>query len=211
MEPAPIALARSMLLCRSMVAETLTGPEGEKGALRRVMAAAVLAVAYGFLATPASAHPITASLEGCVLSTDERLAAAVWFAIGTFQAVAFDDPAAGCEMTITQPVLDAYEFEEDRLANTLEASLNMANLPTCGRRQYDLHYYLAEGILDPMGLKSLVIDTGVDCFALSIVPIVSARLESVPEPASLVLLAGGLGWAIRRRWHAQISAVSSNR
>jgi hypothetical protein len=195
-----------------MVGATLTGPEREKGALRRVMAAAVLAVAYGFLATPASAHPITASLEGCVLSTDERLAAAVWFAIGTFQAVAFDDPAAGCEMTITQPVLDAYEFEEDRLANTLKASLNMANLPTCGRRQYDLHYYLAEGILDPMGLKSLVIDTGVDCFALSIVPIVApARLESVPEPASLVLLAGGLGWAIRRRWHAQISAVSSNR
>ena len=207
-------LARSVLKCHVMVGDTLTGPDRGNTALRRVVTAAVLAVACGFLAAPANAHPITASLEGCVLLTDERLAEAVWFATGTFQAVAFDDPAAGCDMTITQPVLDAYEFEEDRLGNTLKASLNMANLPTCGRRQYDVHYYLAEGILDPMGLKSLVIDTGVDCFALSIVPIVpivSARLESVPEPANLVLLAVGLGWASRRRWHAQVSAVCLNR
>ena len=192
-----------------MVDRTLTGPEREKRPLRQVVAAVVLAVAYGFLATPASAHPITATVEGCVSSTDERLADAVWFAIGTFQAVAFDDPVAGCEMTIAQPVLDAYEFEEDRLGDTLKAWLNMDNLPTCGRRQYDLHYYLAEGILDPMGLKSLVIDTGVDCVAHPIAP--PAPLESVPEPASLVLLAGGLGWALRRRRHEQISAVSSSR
>jgi hypothetical protein len=192
-----------------MVDGTVTGPEREKSPLRHVVAAAVLAVAYGFLATPASAHPITASLEGCVSSTDERLAEAVWFAIATFQAVAFDDPDAGCDMTITRPVLDAYEFEEDRLNNTLKAWLNMSNLPTCGRRQYDLHYYLEEGILDPMGLKSLVIDTGVDCFAHSIGS--SAHLESVPEPVNLVLLAGGLGWALRRRWREQRAAVSSNR
>jgi hypothetical protein len=189
-----------------------SGPERAKRPRRRVLATAVLAVAYGILAAPAGAHPITASLEGCVLSTDERLAEAVWFATGTFQAVAFDDPDAGCAMTITRPVLDAYEFEEDRLGNTLTAWLNMANLPACGRRQYDLHYYLAEGILDPMGLKSLVIDTGVDCIAFSMAPIAPpARVESVPEPASLVLLAGGLGWAIRRRWHEQISTVSSKR
>ena len=189
-----------------MVDGTVIGPERERSPRRRVVTAVVLAVACGFLATPASAHPITATLEGCVLSTDERLAEAVWFATGTFQAVAFDDPVAGCEMTIAQPVLDAYEFEEDRLGDTLTAWLNMANLPTCGRRQYDLHYYLAEGILDPMGLKSLVIDTGVDCVFYSITP--PAPLESVPEPASLVLLAGGLAWAIRRR---RGSAVSPNR
>jgi hypothetical protein len=185
-----------------------------KSGLRRLVEAAVLAVACSFVASPAGAHPITATLEACVLSTDERLATAVWSAIGTFQAVAFDDPVAGCDPTIAHPVLDAYEFDEDRLQNTLVAWLNMSNLPTCGRRQYDLHYYLEEGVLDPMGLKSLVIDTGVNCLdnPLSPGPLgvpgvpggagpgsPTQHSVPVPEPAGLVLLVGGIGWALRAR------------
>ena len=196
-----------------VVADRLSRLARAKRRLRRLVEAAVLAVACSFVASPAGAHPITASLEACVLSTDERLATAVWSAIGTFQAVAFDDPVAGCDPTIANPVLDAYEFDEDRLQNTLVAWLNMSNLPTCGRRQYDLHFYLEEGVLDPMGLKSLVIDTGVNCIGDPLspgplgVPEVpgpgSPTLHSlpvpVPEPAGLVLLVGGIGWALRAR------------
>jgi hypothetical protein len=174
---------------------------------------AVLAVACSFVASPAGGHPITASLEACVSSTDERLATAVWSAIGTFQAVAFDDPEAGCDPTIANPVLDAYDFDEDRLQNTLVAWLNMSNLPTCGRRQYDLHYYLEEGVLDPFGLKSLVIDTAVNCVGNPLSPLPagvpgvpgpgspSQHLVPVPvsEPAGLVLVLGGIGWALHAR------------
>jgi hypothetical protein len=197
-----------------VVADRLSRMGRAKSGLRRLGEAAVLAVVCSLVASPAGAHPITASLEACVLSTDERLATAVWSAIGTFQAVAFDDPVAGCDPTIANPVLDAYEFDEDRLQNTLVAWLNMSNLPTCGRRQYDLHYYLEEGVLDPMGLKSLVIDTGVNCLddPLSPGPLGvtgvpgpgSPTLHSVPvpvpEPAGLVLLVGGIGWALRARF-----------
>jgi hypothetical protein len=193
---------------RFVVADKSKPRARAKSALRGLGEAAVLAVACSFVATPAGAHPITASLEGCVLSNDERLATAVWSAIGTFQAVAFDDPVAGCDPTIANPVLDTYEFDEDRLQNTLMAWLNMSNLPTCGRRQYDLHYYLEEGVLDPLGLKSLVIDTGVNCLddPLSPGPAPGSPFQPlvpvpVSEPAGLVLLVGGLGWALRALRH----------
>ena len=193
-----------------VVADRLSRIAGATSRVRRLVEASVLAVACSFVASPAGAHPITASLEACVLSTDERLATAVWSAIGTFQAVAFDDPVAGCDPTIADPVLDAYEFDEDRLQNTLVAWLNMSNLPTCGRRQYDLHFYLEEGVLDPMGLKSLVIDTGVNCIGEPVSPgplgipgpgspTQHSVPVPVPEPSGLVLLVGAIGWALHAR------------
>jgi hypothetical protein len=125
----------------------------------------VVVILFGFLlpAQPASAGPITASLEGCVMLDDSQLATATWFASGTFQAVAFHDPLPGCDQTITDALAGAYTFDENRAADTLRASLNPNALPTCGRVQYDLHAYLAFDVLDPMGLKSLVVDTGIAC------------------------------------------------
>jgi hypothetical protein len=141
------------------------------------------------LARPASADWITTTLDGCVSLDDIRLVDAKWFAEYTFQAVAFDDDEAGCATTIQHPVLDVYEFVDDRDNNTLLAFLDLEKLPTCGRRQYDLHLYFEGGVLDPMGLKSLVIDTGVDCFVR---PPPDTPPNGVPEPAALLLLFVGL-------------------
>lgn len=158
----------------------------------------------------ATADVITTTLDGCVSVTDSRLADAQWFAQGTFQAVAFDDDEAGCEMTIAHPVIDAYAFDEDRVENTLTAWLNLQNLPSCGRRQYDLHYYLDDGVLDPFGLKSLVIDTGVDCAADPVQgPPGPGEIASVPEPATLALIVISLELVRRRR--AQRARLSDER
>ena len=125
----------------------------------------LLAVLFALMpiASPAFAAPIMGTLDGCVMVNDPRLAGALWSAAGTFQAVAFDDRSPGCEPTIATQINNAFLFDEDRIADTLAARLNLSNLPTCGRRQYDLHFYLADGVLDPFGLKSLVIDTGILC------------------------------------------------
>jgi hypothetical protein len=159
---------------------------------------ALLALALCTVAArPVSATPISATLEGCVLVTDPRLSEAVWFAEGTFQAVAFDDVMAGCGTTVAHPVADAFRFDEDRIHNRLTAWLNLSNLPACGRRQYDLHYYLDAGVLDPFGLKSLVVDTGIDC---EIGPVPTPPNGRVPEPPIVVLVMSGLAIvALRRR------------
>ena len=157
--------------------------------LLTVLGRGLLSVTFGLVAAPSSAHPITATLEGCVVVTDPRLAEALWTATGTFQAVAFDDPFAGCDTTIAHPVLDPYLFDENRFNNTLKAWIDLSKLPSCGRRQYDLHYYLGYGVLDPDGLKSLVIDTGIDCITFSQMPDDSDN--HVPEPSILPLMACG--------------------
>jgi hypothetical protein len=153
-----------------------------------VLATVVMTVAFSTVMSASSMHPITATLEGCVLVTDPRLAEALWFATGTFQAVAFDDPFPGCDTTIAHPVLEPFHFDEDRENNTLKAWIDLAKLPSCGRRQYDLHYYLDFGQLDPMGLRSLVIDTGVECIEFSRQP----PDNHVPEPSTLATMLGGL-------------------
>jgi hypothetical protein len=159
--------------------------------------------------TTAAGEMITTTLEGCVAVTDARLADARWFANGTFRAVAFDDDTAGCDPTIADQIQGAYLFDEDRIANTLEAWLNLDNLPRCGRRQYDLHLYLDNGVLDPMGLKSLVIDTGIDCpqpfdgsgLAPDAASDAAPTPAAVPEPGTLGLVAVGASylWSRRRR------------
>lgn len=146
----------------------------------------------------AAADPITTTLEGCVSVDDARLLSARWSAAGTFQAVAFDTAASGCAPTIDRPVHEAYLFDEDRQGNTLTAWLDLANLPACGRRQYDLHMYLDDGVLDPFGLKSLVVDTGVDCVTPEAMPRAGAQGSShrVPEPSRGSLLSAGvLAWS----------------
>jgi hypothetical protein len=157
----------------------------------------LLLATFAFMGTTAGASPITATLDGCVKVDDLRLADAEWFAHGTFQAVAFDDWQAGCDTTILTPVHDVYVFDEDRTLDTLTARLNLAVLPTCGRRQYDLHYYLEEGVLDPFGLKSLVIDTGVDCPVVCLVD--CGNGHRVPEPGVFTLVALGAATLYRRR------------
>jgi hypothetical protein len=152
-----------------------------------ILGRALLVATLALVAAPTSAHPITAALEGCVVVTDARLAEALWTATGTFQAVAFDDPFAGCDTTIAHPVQDAFLFDENRFDNTLKAWLDLSKLPSCGRRQYDLHHYLGYDVLDPDGLKSLVIDTGVDCITFSQEP----PDNHVPEPSSFALVACG--------------------
>lgn len=146
-----------------------------------------LTLTFALIAGTVAASPIAATLEGCVLVTDPRLVEALWSASGTFQAVAFDDPFAGCDMTIAHPVVDPFHFDENREANTLKAWIDLSRLPSCGRRQYDLHYYLSFGELDPFGLKSLVIDTGIDCIEFSRHP-----PHHVPEPSGLALVMCGI-------------------
>ncbi len=161
----------------------------------------ILATVFAFvlIATPAFATPITATLDGCVMADDPRLGQATWFAPG-FQAVAFDDPTPGCEPTIYSPISDAYIFDENRVENTLLARLNLDNLPTCGRRQYDLDLYLEDGLLDPMGLRSLVIDTGVACGQEG-GSFLSSTVEMVPtpEPGTLLLVTTGTLGLLRLR------------
>lgn len=161
---------------------------------------AALFVLFVLFATQLQASPITSTLDGCVHVTDTRLAEASWFANGTFQAVAFDDAVAGCDATISLPVFDVFVFDEDRGADTLRAQLNLLNLPTCGRRQYDLHFYLADGALDPHGLRSLVIDTGVDCATQTPPAPTPVLPRPVPEPPVWLLGAASVClWAMRYR------------
>ena len=158
--------------------------------------ALMLLVLYG---RAAAAGPITADLEGCVAIGDRRLTEAIWQAAGTFQAVAFDDPTAGCAPTIAGPVSDAFVFDDNRTENTLKAWLNLDRLPTCGRRQYDLQPYLESGVLDATQLKSLVIDSGVSCFPETVLVPVALTGARVPEPWSGALIGlGALAWRLQR-------------
>ena len=172
----------------------------------------VLAILVCLLCAPAAyAGPITASLQGCVSVHDPALASALWTATGTFQAVAFDEGTPGCAPTIAHPVSAAYEFDDDRANDALEAWIRMSMLPVCGRRQYDLQPYLDNGGLDPAGLKSLVVDTGIACGG-TLTPVnltspvtspVTSRAgssSSVPEPTAVSLLGlSSVLWVLKNR------------
>jgi hypothetical protein len=154
-----------------------------------------LILALVLLPTLAQAEPIIAStVQGCVTLAD--LAGARWFAQGTMQIVAFDDDQAGCEPTIQYPVMDAYAFDEDRIGNTLTAWVNLFVLPACGRRQYDVELYGLGGVLLPLTMRSLVLDTGIDCVSgEGLTPEDPPR--GVPEPGIVALLVMAAIWRLR--------------
>ena len=78
--------------------------------------------------------------------------------------VAFWDPIAGCDPTIAVPtVLHEWKENYDGTGGLMTVALPEL-FPTCGRIQFDAHSYLGNtNILDPMGLVSLVFNTGIDC------------------------------------------------
>ena len=113
-------------------------------------------------AAPAIAAPITPTLQGCVSSLAPG--AARWQSSEHFQMVAFWDPTSGCNPTIAVPIV-LHEWIEN--FNGTGGLLTVAHpelFPACGRIQFDAHSYMGvTGELDPLGLVSLVFDTGVDC------------------------------------------------
>jgi PEP-CTERM motif len=118
-------------------------------------------------ATPAAAGPITATVEGCVtaLPAAQNDGKAIWTFTEHFQFVSFHDAKAGCDPTIASPGVYFDGLENFDGNGGLMAWTHAGLLPTCGRVQFDAHRYLdpANLILDPMGLTSLVFNTGIDC------------------------------------------------
>jgi hypothetical protein len=156
------------------------------------MTARILALAL-LMASPVAAEPIMATLDGCVHVSDPRLATARWSAIGTFSTAAFRDDRAGCAPTIEQG-MSGFDFDEDRLANTLTAWIRPSSLPICGRVQYDAQVWM-DGVPVDGTLKALVVDSGVDC-GPGLLP--TPELPNVSEPWTLGLLAMGVYWNRRR-------------
>lgn len=109
----------------------------------------------------AEAGPIQPSHEGCTSSLPVGASWTDTNAPTGFLFMAFYDMEAGCGETIRNPtggfhsaiVLPDGGYKIEVLA---------ALLPICGRIQFDAHGYNATG-LDPLALKSLVYNTGVDC------------------------------------------------
>lgn len=146
----------------------------------------------------AAADPmlVQASSEGCIGLAD--FAGADWLAVGSLQAVAFHDPQPGCAPTIKNAIRpgDFFEYDDDRLAGTIRALVRPDVIPRCGRVQIDVERYVAPGMLDPLSLRSLVIDTGVECPpGVGVPPPTPPHQEfrvAVPEPSLVAILAFGL-------------------
>jgi hypothetical protein len=78
--------------------------------------------------------------------------------------VAFWDPTAGCDPTIAIPIVLHEWIPNFDGTGGLMTVAHPELFPTCGRIQFDAHSYLGlTGLLDPMGLVSLVVNTGIDC------------------------------------------------
>jgi hypothetical protein len=113
---------------------------------------------------PATAAPM-ATLQGCVSSLAPNQAQ--WQAPEHFQMVAFWDPIAGCDPTIAKPIVLHEWLENFDGSGGLKTIARPELFPTCGRIQFDAHSYIGlTGQLDPMGLVSLVFNTGIDCLSL---------------------------------------------
>ena len=115
--------------------------------------------------TPAVAEPIGISFthRDCVAASALPTGATgvSWTSRDQFQAVAFWSAGSGCAPTIDIPV-GILEWSEDQRgwSATLSESWRAALPATCGRVQIDIQAYIAgaDHILDPDGLRSLVID-----------------------------------------------------
>lgn len=110
-------------------------------------------------ASPALAGPIVPSNSGCASSLPTG---ASWGHSEPFVFMAFYDPDAGCDPTIRNPT-GGFHVATDLLDGGYRIDLLKDRLPACGRVQFDAHSYLPTGGLDPVGLFSLVFNTGIDC------------------------------------------------
>ena len=158
-------------------------------------------LAFFGMVTTASASPILATASGCV----DRPAAPTEFAWSHndhFQAVVFHDPVAGCDETIYRRTDELLEFHvnfDDH--GGLRVTSDSRRLPTCGRLQFDMQTYLANGTLNPMGLVSLVVNLGSNCVTQPLIPLVPPAPPQpvpAPEPASITLFAAGLAVLLTR-------------
>lgn len=169
-----------------------------KGASRRVLCGLGL-LALLIDAVPAAAAPITATASGCV-ENPASPTSFVWTHAEHFQAVVFHDPVAGCEATIYSRVDGLLEFTVDYDGHGgLRVTSDSGMLPSCGRLQFDMQKYLANGTLDPFGLVSLVVNLGADCVAQPPLPTVPPVPPiPAPEPGTLVLVASGAAVLLAR-------------
>lgn len=157
----------------------------------------LLLLLLALLAIPraATATPIVATLEGCVTSIAPGQA--TWTSLEYFQFVAFWDPMAGCDTTITsQGIFHRFEDVYRDGHRGLYAEVLPDLLPLCGRIQFDAQEYIPtpNGIL-PLGeLKTLVWNSGVDC-EYGPPP---GPPKRAPEPGTALLLAMGIAVAARR-------------
>jgi hypothetical protein len=126
-----------------------------------------------------------------------------WSHTEHFQAVVFHDPIAGCDSTIFERVDWLLQFHIDYEANGgLRVTSDSTNFPTCGRMQFDMHRYLENGVLDPYGLISLVVNFGTDCGGVPIPPTPQVP-KPIPEPTSIVLVGTGAAF-LCARWRRRL-------
>ena len=155
--------------------------------MTRIVVLGLLVFLMPIAPRPATASPILATLEGCVTSIAEG--EATWTSLDYYQFVAFWDPLAGCDTTITsQGIFHRFEDVYRDGHRGLYAEVVPALLPSCGRVQFDAQEYIEteRGFL-PLGqLKTLVWNSEIDC---------NGR---VSEPA--VLLLAGVAAAVAAGW-----------
>ena len=171
------------------LSDTQTHPTTKK-AVHNPGKSALCLLAFLWMASVADASPITTLTTGCV---ERPLVPTTfsWSHTSHFQAVVFHDPIASCDETIFQRTDSLLHFEVDYdEARGLRVKTDSRDFPACGRLQFDMHTYLANGTLDPSGLVSLVVNMNSDCSLDLNTPTGPGPdhptvTNPVPEPASV--------------------------
>jgi hypothetical protein len=158
------------------------------------LTSALFLLALFGMVTTASATPILATASGCVdrPATPTEFA---WSHNDHFQAVVFHDPLAGCDETIYRRTDELLEWHVNFDGQGgLRVTSDSRRLPTCGRLQFDMQTYLANGMLNPMGMVSLVVNLGSNCGTQPLLPLppIAPPPVPAPEPATMTLFATGL-------------------